>query len=100
MVGREVEQVSETHERYKPRWIITTWREKGRIWDEGYHVSTGVGVKVKLRGRIWGKVKWPDLPEDDEQSFWNEFAAYKAQNIKQRHYKRTGRKLEDNYKRD
>lgn len=57
-------------------------------------------MKVKLRGRIWGKVKWPDLPEDVEQSFWNEFAAYKAQNIKQRHYKRTGRKLEDNYKRD
>ena len=100
MVGRTSEQVSKTHERYQPKWIITTWREKGRIWGEGFHISSGIAVKVKLRGRIWGKDRWPDLDEDVEQSFWNEFAAYKAQYLKREHYKRTGRQLEDRNKRD
>ena len=57
-------------------------------------------LKVKLRGRIWSKVKWPEVPGEVEQTFWNEFAAYKAQDIKRRHYKKHGRTLEDTNKRD
>ena len=57
-------------------------------------------LKVKLRGRIWSKERWPEVPEDVEQTFWNEFAAYKAQYLKREHYKRTGRQLEDRNKRD
>jgi len=53
-----------------------------------------------LRGRIWSKVKWPEVPGEVEQTFWNEFAAYKAQDIKRRHYKKHGRTLEDTNKRD
>ena len=95
MVGREVEQIQTPHERYKPEFIITTWREKGRVWGEGFHIATGNSLKVKLRGRSWMKVKWPGVTAETEQTFWNEFAAYKAQYLKRQHYKRTGLQLVD-----
>lgn len=83
-MGCETEQVSATNERYKSQWIITTSREKGRVWGEGYHVGSGTKLRVKLTGKKWIKVKWPEIDAGTEEIFWKEFACHKAMYIKAR----------------
>lgn len=90
MVGREAKQVQAPNERYIPKFVITVWKERGRILGEGFHIATGTRLAVKLRGRSWVKESWPPIGSEEEQLFWNEFAAHKAQYLKLKHYRATG----------
>ena len=41
-------------------------------------------VQLVYRGRGWDKKVFPKMGENEEQGFWNEFAAYKAQWLKRK----------------
>ena len=45
---------------------------------EGYRVADGIWVELVL-GRGWEKRTFPVMGKKEEQVFWNEFCAYKAE---------------------
>ena len=91
MVECEAESVQGENGPYRPKWIITTYRSKGRLQADACRLKDGEMVQLVYRGRVWDKKVFPKMGENEEQVFWNEFAAYKAQWLKRKQFRLRGR---------